>query len=111
MTSQYHYTGWFIEILILIKIPKIWVVFSSPIHSKEPGILSFWSLHNLREIPQNYHTLSLFDLPGVPQMDGLWWKIILKVDDLGLPLFLETPTLTHLTNGAWNKKHELDFPY
>ena len=42
-------------------------------------------------------------------MDGLWWKILLKVDDLGLPLFLETPTLTHLTNGAWNKKMNLIF--
>ena len=24
-------------------------------------------------------------------MDGLWWKPLIKMDDLGVPLFLETP--------------------
>ena len=29
---------------------------------------------------------------GTPKMDGLWWKILLKMDDLGgPPLFLEIP--------------------
>ena len=26
-----------------------------------------------------------------PKMDGLFWKTLLKWDDLGVPLFLETP--------------------
>ena len=26
-----------------------------------------------------------------PKMDGLYWKTLLKWDDLGIPLFLETP--------------------
>ena len=28
---------------------------------------------------------------GYPKMDGLWWKTLIKMDDLGVPLFLETP--------------------
>ena len=28
-------------------------------------------------------------------MDGLEWKTLLKWDDLGVPLFLETPILPH----------------
>ena len=28
-------------------------------------------------------------------MDGLLWKTLLKMDDLGVPLFLETPLLKY----------------
>ena len=30
-------------------------------------------------------------------MDGLYWKTLILMDDLGVPLFLETP--------LWEKKH------
>ena len=29
-------------------------------------------------------------------MDGLWWKTPIKMDDLGVPLFSETPILENL---------------
>ena len=35
----------------------------------------------------------VFPKTGVPQMDGLQWKTLLKMDDLGVPLFSETSIL------------------
>ena len=33
-----------------------------------------------------------FQKMGIPKLDGSWWKTLLKwMDDLGVPLFLETP--------------------
>ena len=34
----------------------------------------------------------VFPKIGVPKMDGLYMETPIKVDDLGVPLFLETPT-------------------
>ena len=38
-------------------------------------------------------------------MDGLWWKTPIKMDDLGVPFFLETPMYEDAKMASWNQPH------
>ena len=78
-------------------------------HLYLPGIVSFWTLgvfykalfdpqpradmrNNVFFLVYAFCLHGCFQKYGYPKMDGLQWKTPIKMDDLGVPLLLETPT-------------------